>query len=95
MVPPLKARSRVTGLQFAPEVYQAELAAWVNAGIMPDDELLQSILCNDLSAAVGTSSTNAHWGLIRATVIWLWNFAPDKCWGSLAATYAWRRPKVR
>jgi hypothetical protein len=91
MSPQLKVRG--VPLHFAPEGFQADLNAWINRGALPDDNaLLTAILYNDLGAIVGLSSGSASsWPKVRATQVWLWNFAPPKSYGSAEAVQKWQR----
>jgi hypothetical protein len=69
-----------SSLKLAPEPFAADLCGWVEAGLLPDDELLIAILANDLhktTVYAGNSLTQ-----VRATLHWLVNFAPPTCFGS-------------
>src|SRR5262245_64677075 len=88
MNPQLKKRG--LPLQLAPEAFQAELSGWLSFGILPDDELLVAILRNDLQGAIALTAGTASWRLVRATLIWLWNYAPANAWGSAERVHVWR-----
>lgn len=81
---------RALPAKFAPEAFATELIAWVRFGEAPDNDLLHAILRNDLQAVIGLTGNDQSWAAVRATMIWLWNFAPKECWGSEDAVRAWR-----
>jgi hypothetical protein len=76
-------------LRFAPEVFAAELSEWINLGEAPDNDLLAAILRNDLHGAIALTADYASWRLIRETLIWLVNFAPIECFGSVDNVRIW------
>jgi len=75
-------------LRFAPEVFQAELAAWLNFGEPPDDELLWAILRNDLIKAFAYAPRH-NYALVHAMLAWLLNFGPQGSFGSADAVTRW------
>lgn len=75
-------------LRLAPNIFVAELAGWLEAGIPPESQLLGAILKNDLSHAIALTGPHT-WPLVHATLVWLWNFAPTQSYGSKAAVERW------
>ena len=79
----------VGALKLAPMVFIPELAGWLTAGREPDNDMLTAILRNDLAAVVALSP-GATFDLPRATLRWLWNYAPPRSFGSPALFEQWR-----
>lgn len=90
MVSQLKTPLREAAFRFAPELFQAGLAAWLISGEPPDDELLCAILKNDLGRAFAFLGHDGEWRLVHACLVWLYNFAPHGSYGSAQAFDDWR-----
>lgn len=79
-------------VEFAPEIFAAELANWIERGKLPRDALLAAILRNDLAHTIAITGSN--WPLVHATQVWLWNFAPPDCFGSGWAVWSWQHHRA-
>lgn len=78
--------------RIAPEVFQDQLRDWIEHGIEPHDDLLHAILANDLGSVVSHAAEEPScFTLARATLMWLWNGAPARCYGSPGHIEAWHR----
>lgn len=64
------------------------LKIWIEYGHMPGD-FLRAVLENDLSEACGRADLFNRRKLYEY-VVWLYNEAPSKCWGSREKVKAWR-----
>jgi len=49
---------------------------------------LTAVICNDLQGAVGHADNINRANLVNI-VVWFYNEAPSKCWGSLEKMNAW------
>jgi hypothetical protein len=90
MVSQLEPLPHIGALKLAPMAFASELARWLSAGRSPDNDMLAAILRNDLAAVVALSPQTAF-DLPRATLHWLWNFAPHESFGSARAFDAWQQ----
>jgi hypothetical protein len=83
----LRRRAPVDDL---PLQFLEPLDAWIEDGILPDHQLLEAILRNDLGMTVSCSlDTPEAWHLIRRTIIWLSAYAPPHCYGSRRHVDSW------
>lgn len=70
-----------------PEHTQQALTDYIERGI-PVGGFLHSVLCNDLMGAVTRAdSSNLH--ALKDIVLWVYNCAPEACYGSEALYLRW------
>jgi hypothetical protein len=69
------------------------LNRWVSYGI-PPGHFLTAVLCNDLRTAV-MRADDANARALPDIVKWIFNHAPEACWGSPQAVNRWRFSKRR
>lgn len=87
MAYPSQAVRNALNHAFAPREFIDELAAWVEFGELPDNEILNAIIKNDLHAVIAFQGS---WQLARETLRALPKIEP-KCFGSAEAVRAWAR----
>ena len=66
---------------------QEALGDYIERGI-PVGGFLHSVLCNDLFGAVGRADAS-NLPAIREIVNWIYNCAPQDCWGNEAKYLRW------
>lgn len=78
--------------EFIPDYMQGGLKRWIEYGIAPGG-FLCALLKNDLAEACGladsTNQTNLH-----NYVTYLYNYAPQGCWGSVENFNEWSQMHV-
>lgn len=60
---------------------------WVHQGAEPG-QFLHAVLCNDLREALGRADPECG-AALHAMVVYLYNEAPSRCWGSPEKVAAW------
>lgn len=65
------------------------LVRWVQVGIRPGG-FLQAVIHNDLRTAVGLAGSDDVLAALPQLVSWLYNRAPDGCWGSPDIASRWK-----
>lgn len=70
-----------------PEHTQQALGDYIERGI-PVGGFLHSVLCNDLAGAVCKADAS-NLAALKNIVLWVYNYAPENCWGSEALYLRW------
>jgi hypothetical protein len=72
---------------YIPEYMMESLERYINDGV-PPGHFLQAVIENDLEAAVARADSN-NMGQLPAYVGYLYNKAPQGCWGYKGAVKDW------